>query len=233
MSTIASNIAQVLNRIAISAQQAQRNSADIHLLAVSKTVAEQGIREAFQAGQHAFGENYLQEALEKITQLHDLAIEWHFIGPLQSNKTRPVAENFAWVHSVDRLKIAERLSAQRPNDLPPLQLCIQVNIDDEDSKSGCHPNELQTLIRAILMLPNIQLRGLMCIPKPHHSQAFAELAELQQQLLATIPDLNPQTFDTLSMGMSDDLDAAILAGSTWVRVGSAIFGQRPKPQQSL
>jgi pyridoxal phosphate enzyme (YggS family) len=181
---------------------------------------------AYEAGQHDFGENYVQEAVDKIQALAHLPITWHLIGALQSNKTAEVAQHFAWVHSVDRLKIAQRLSQQRPSSLPPLQICLQVNIDNQDTKSGCQVEELPNLVTAILTLPNIVLRGLMIIPQAQNYPAFTQLAQLRQQLLATIPALNAQVFDTLSMGMSDDLEQAIQAGSTMVRVGTAIFGQR-------
>ncbi len=223
MSTIAENIAKVGARIREAAQASQRNFADIGLLAVSKTKPADAIREAHAVGVRDFGENYLQEALEKQTQLADLPLIWHFIGPIQSNKTRPIAEHFDWVHSVDRLKIAQRLSDQRPAHLPALNICLQVNISGEDSKSGCSPEELTALARAVVALPNLRLRGLMAIPEPtddvaaQHA-AFARLRQLRDELALNL--------DTLSMGMSHDLEAAIAEGATWVRIGTALFGAR-------
>ncbi|WP_238267546.1 YggS family pyridoxal phosphate-dependent enzyme [Cupriavidus pauculus] len=228
MSVIAANLQAVKNDIAAAAQQAGRSAADVRLLAVSKTVSPAGVREAFDAGQRAFGENYVQEGLDKIAALDAVRsqVEWHFIGPLQSNKTRPVAEQFDWVHAVDRLKIAERLSAQRPAGLPPLQVCIQVNISGEDTKSGVAPEEVPALALAIAALPNLTLRGLMAIPAPASDpdaqrQPFAALRALLDQLRQS--GLN---VDTLSMGMSADMDAAIAEGATLVRIGTAIFGAR-------
>jgi len=168
----------------------------------------------------------VQEAVNKIRTLSHLPLEWHLIGPLQSNKTAEAAQYFDWVHTVDRLKIAQRLSAQRPAGREPLNICLQVNIDGEDSKSGCPPEEAEALARAVLALPNLRLRGLMAIPRPGNPAALAALAALRDRLLANIPALNTAGFDTLSMGMSDDLEAAIAAGSTLVRVGTAIFGER-------
>ena len=223
MSTIAENIAKVGARIREAAQASQRNFADIGLLAVSKTKPAEAIREAHAAGLCDFGENYLQEALEKQAALTDLPLIWHFIGPIQSNKTRPIAEHFDWVHSVDRLKIAQRLSEQRPAHLPALNICLQVNISGEDSKSGCSPEELTALARAVVALPNLRLRGLMAIPEPtddvaaQHA-AFARLRQLRDELALNL--------DTLSMGMSHDLEAAIAEGATWVRIGTALFGAR-------
>lgn len=223
MSTIAENIAKVGARIREAAQASQRNLADIGLLAVSKTKPAKAIREAHAAGLRDFGENYLQEALEKQTQLTDLPLIWHFIGPIQSNKTRHIAEHFDWVHSVDRLKIAQRLSDQRPAHLPLLNICLQVNVSGEDSKSGCSPQELPELAKAIAALPNLQLRGLMTIPEPTEDvtaqhAAFARLRQLRDDLALDL--------DTLSMGMSHDLEAAIAEGATWVRIGTALFGAR-------
>lgn len=199
------------------------------LLAVSKTRPADDIRDAFHAGQRAFGENYVQEALEKMALLADLRgrLEWHLIGPLQANKTRVVAESFDWVHSVDRLKLAERLSAQRPPDLPPLNVCVQVNISGEDTKSGCAPGDAPALARAVAGLPRLRLRGLMAIPQPTadpegQRTPYRALRALRDALVAEGLPL-----DTLSMGMSDDLEAAVAEGSTCVRVGSAIFGRRP------
>lgn len=226
MQEISSQLQQVLCRIAQACDQAGRKQDEVQLLAVSKKQNIQAISTAYEAGQRHFGENYVQEALDKIHALAHLPITWHLIGALQSNKTAEVAQHFAWVHSVDRLKIAQRLSQQRPSHLPPLQICLQVNIDNQDTKSGCHVEELPSLVAAILLLPNVVLRGLMVIPQAQNYQAFTQLAQLRQHLLATMPALNTQVFDTLSMGMSDDLAQAIKAGSTMVRVGTAIFGQR-------
>lgn len=223
MSTIAKNIAKVGTRIREAAQASNRDPSAIGLLAVSKTQPADAIRAAFAAGQRDFGENYLQEALDKQQQLSDLPLAWHFIGPIQSNKTRPIAEHFSWVHSVDRLKIAQRLSEQRPDNLPPLNICLQVNISGEDSKSGCQPRELQDLALAVSALPRLRLRGLMAIPQASEDPArqravLASLRELQQNLQLDL--------DTLSMGMSADLEAAVAEGSTWLRIGTAIFGAR-------
>jgi pyridoxal phosphate enzyme (YggS family) len=223
MSTIAENISTLAERIHNAAQAAQRDPASVALLAVSKTKPASDLREAYAAGLRDFGENYLQEALGKQTELSDLPLIWHFIGPIQSNKTRAIAENFAWVHSVDRLKIAQRLSEQRPADLPPLNICIQVNVSGEASKSGCTPEDLPALAQAISALPHLRLRGLMAIPEPtedsdEQNAAFAAVRTLQDQL--NLP------LDTLSMGMSHDLEAAIAQGATWVRIGTALFGAR-------
>lgn len=226
MQEISQQLQQVLWRIAQACDKSARKADEVHLLAVSKYQQPSAIRIAYQSGQVDFGENYVQEALDKMAQLADLPLVWHLIGALQSNKTAQVAAHFAWVHSVDRLKIAQRLSAQRPAHLPPLNICLQVNIDNQDSKSGCQVDELAVLVQSILPLPKLLLRGLMIIPQAGNEQAFAQLAKIRQHLLATIPTLNPQVFDTLSMGMSQDIEAAINAGSTMVRVGTAIFGQR-------
>lgn len=224
---ITQNRQTVLERIAHAEQAAGRTPGSVMLLAVSKTQPAEALRAAYAVGQRAFGENYVQEALAKITELADLPLEWHFIGPLQSNKTREVAEAFHWVHSVDRDKIARRLAEQRPAHLPPLQVCLQVNIDDEASKSGCSLKELPGLVNAVLAQPRLCLRGLMCIPRPGNTDALVQLAETRRHLLATIPALEAASFDTLSMGMSDDLEAAVAAGSTLVRIGTALFGARP------
>ncbi|TFY93435.1 YggS family pyridoxal phosphate-dependent enzyme [Pseudomonas nabeulensis] len=223
MSTIADNIELVSQRIRAAADAVQRDPNSIHLLAVSKTKPAQAVRDAYAAGLRDFGENYLQEALGKQAELTDLPLSWHFIGPIQSNKTRAIAENFAWVHSVDRLKIAQRLSEQRPADLPPLNICIQVNVSGEASKSGCTPADLPALANAISALPRLKLRGLMAIPEPTEDRAaqdaaFAAVRDLQNSL-------NPP-LDTLSMGMSHDLESAIAQGATWVRIGTALFGAR-------
>ncbi len=223
MSTIANNIAKVATRIREAAQAAGRTPGEVRLLAVSKTQPADAIRQASEAGLHDFGENYLQEALEKQAALSDLPLTWHFIGPIQSNKTKSIAEHFDWVHSVDRLKIAQRLSDQRPESLSPLNICLQVNVSGEASKSGCEPQDVPALAHAISALPRLRLRGLMAIPEPtddsaEQRAAFARLRQLQQSL-----DLG---LDTLSMGMSQDLEAAIVEGATWVRVGTALFGAR-------
>ena len=225
MPGLSGRLQNLVARIARAAADAGRNPAEVRLLAVSKTWPADAVREAA-AGQHAFGENYVQEGVAKVEALADLGLEWHFIGPLQSNKTRPVANSFAWVHSIDRLKIAQRLSEQRDVFLPPLQVCIQVNVSGEASKSGVSLAELPGLARAVASLPRLRLRGLMTIPEPTADVAlqrsrFAALRQLMAQLRADGLDL-----DTLSMGMSDDLEAAIAEGSTMVRVGTAIFGSR-------
>ena len=223
MSTIADNIGQVSQRIRAAADAVQRDASSIHLLAVSKTKPAQAVREAYAAGLRDFGENYLQEALGKQAELTDLPLSWHFIGPIQSNKTRAIAEHFAWVHSVDRLKIAQRLSEQRPADLPPLNICIQVNVSGEASKSGCTPADLPALATAISALPRLKLRGLMAIPEPTEDRAEQDAA------FATVRDLQASLnlgLDTLSMGMSHDLESAIAQGATWVRIGTALFGAR-------
>jgi len=218
----------VVARLRDAEARAGRAEGSVALLAVSKFQPADAVRATHIAGQRAFGENYVQEALAKMAALADLRdLEWHLIGPLQSNKTREVAEHFDWVHSVDRLKIAQRLSAQRPACLPPLQVCLQVNIDDEGSKSGCVPAELPALAAAVAGLPGLRLRGLMAIPRPGNAGALADLAKTRADLLARLPGLAAQSFDTLSMGMSDDLDEAVAAGSTMVRIGTAIFGARP------
>ncbi len=223
MSTIAENIAKVRERIREAEQACGRPSGSVALLAVSKTKPAADIREAHAAGLDDFGENYLQEALGKQVELADLALTWHFIGPIQSNKTRPIAEHFHWVHSVDRLKVAERLSAQRPAHLPPLNVCLQVNVSGEASKSGCAPEELPALARAVAALPNLKLRGLMAIPEPTEDVAAQRAAFARLRELLTALNLG---LDTLSMGMSHDLEAAIAEGATWVRIGTALFGAR-------
>ena len=225
---LADKIANLAERVRLSAQKSQYGKRDILLLAVSKTRPAQDIRAAHACGLVEFGESYLREALQKMAELEDLELVWHFIGPLQSNKTRPIAEHFDWVHSVDRVKIARRLSEQRPPDMSPLQVCLQVNISGESSKSGAAIEDLPQLARDIMALPRLQLRGLMAIPAPTDNiglqrQAFARLRTLQQQLLANAPGM-----DTLSMGMSGDFEAAIMEGATIVRLGSAIFGPRKR-----
>lgn len=223
------SLVQARERLTNALKMAERPLDSATLLAVSKTKPASMIRQAWQHGQREFGENYLQEALEKQAELADLeSIVWHFIGPLQSNKTRAVAENFAWMHSVDRLKIAKRLSEQRPEHLPPLNICLQVNISCEASKSGVMPDEVMTLAKEVAALPCLSLRGLMAIPAPANSLAeqrapLAALRQLLENLQAALPDA---PLDTLSMGMSDDLEAAVLEGATLVRLGTAIFGAR-------
>jgi pyridoxal phosphate enzyme (YggS family) len=229
MDTIEKRLQAVKSRIAAACAAAGRDPRDIVLVAVGKTFPAESLRAAHAAGQRDFGENQVQEALAKIERLRDLDLVWHFIGPVQSNKTRAVAEHFDWVHSIDRLKIAERLSAQRPTALAPLQACVQVNVSGEASKSGVPPLEAPALARAVAGLPRLRLRGLMAIPEPTTDLALA------QRRFETVRDLAAQlvrdglALDTLSMGMSDDLEAAIAAGATMVRVGSAIFGPRPRP----
>ena len=229
MDTIEKRLQAVKSRIAAACAAAGRNPRDIVLVAVGKTFPAESLRAAHAAGQRDFGENQVQEALAKIERLRDLGLVWHFIGPVQSNKTRAVAEHFDWVHSIDRLKIAERLSAQRPAALAPLQACVQINVSGEASKSGVPPVEAPALAHAVARLPRLRLRGLMTIPEPTTDSALA------RRRFETVRDLEAQLareglpLDTLSMGMSDDLEAAIGAGATMVRVGTAIFGPRPKP----
>ncbi|MBG8558163.1 YggS family pyridoxal phosphate-dependent enzyme [Pseudomonas qingdaonensis] len=223
MSTIADNLSTLADRIRSAAQAAGRDPGQVRLLAVSKTKPAAAIREVYAAGVRDVGENYLQEALAKQLELTGLPLTWHFIGPIQSNKTRAIAEHFDWVHSVDRLKIAQRLSEQRPAGLPALNVCVQVNVSGEASKSGCNPDELPALAQAIAALPHLKLRGLMAIPEPTddpaaQAAAFARVRQLQDSLNLGL--------DTLSMGMSHDLEAAIAQGATWVRIGTALFGAR-------
>ena len=225
MSTIVERLTRVRMRIAQAATAAGRDPASIRLLAVSKTRPTADVEAALAAGQTAFGESYLQDALPKIAALGERA-EWHFIGPIQSNKTRQIASHFAWVHSVDRLKIAQRLSEQRPAGLPPLNVCLQVNTSGENTKAGISPAATLTLATAVAALPRLRLRGLMTIPAPvqnvqQQRRPFAQLRRLLEQLNAKGFEL-----DTLSMGMSDDLEAAILEGATLVRIGTAVFGPR-------
>lgn len=226
MATIAVNLQAVRARIERAAQAVGRRPGDIALVAVSKTFPAEYIAQAHAAGQRAFGENYAREAVEKITKLAPLPLEWHFIGPIQSNKTSVIATHCQWVHSVAREKIAQRLDAGRPGGLPPLNVCIQVNVSGEAAKSGVEPGEEFKLAEAIARLPRLKLRGLMAIPEPTTDPAlqrrrFALLRELKDQLVA-----RGHALDTLSMGMSDDLEAAIAEGATMVRVGTAIFGRR-------
>lgn len=231
MTTIEANLQQVRERIARSCQRAGRDARDVTLLAVSKTFDADAVRQAQAAGQRVFGENYVQEGVEKIQVLRSddpsNPLEWHCIGPLQSNKSRLVAEHFDWVQSVDRLKIAQRLSEQRPERLAPLQVCIQVNVDGGANKSGVAPGELLALAQGVVGLPRLRLRGLMSVPEP--VVGFEAQRDVFLQVKALFDDLNARGFslDTLSLGMSDDLDAAVAAGSTMVRVGRAIFGSRP------
>ncbi|MFN4004550.1 MAG: YggS family pyridoxal phosphate-dependent enzyme [Hylemonella sp.] len=227
MTVIADQLHAVRARIAAACHAAGRDPSEVGLLAVSKTFGPEAVRQAHAAGQLAFGENYVQEAVEKMALLADLPLQWHCIGPIQSNKTRLVAEHFQWVQTIDRIKIAQRLSDQRPAALPPLQVCIQVNVDGGPTKSGVSPAELPALAQAVAALPRLRLRGLMCIPDPlpdavAMQAVFARARRLFEQLRAQGLPL-----DTLSMGMSGDLEAAIAAGSTLVRVGTAIFGGRP------
>ena len=228
MTMIGDDLQQVKHRIEAACAAAGRDPAGVRLLAVSKTFGPEAVREAHAAGQAAFGENYVQEGVEKIAALADLRaqLEWHCIGPLQSNKTRVVAEQFDWVHGIDRLKIAERLSAQRPGHLPPLQVCLQVNVDGGANKSGVPPEAALELARAVAVLPQLRLRGLMAIPEPSADVAvqrelFLRAVAVHDTLRAAGLDL-----DTLSLGMSADLEAAVAAGSTMVRIGTAIFGRR-------
>jgi pyridoxal phosphate enzyme (YggS family) len=228
MTTIAVNLQAVRDRIARAALAAGRSASDIRLIAVSKTFPAEMIAAAHAEDQGAFGENYVQEALAKITRLSHLPLEWHFIGPIQSNKTRAIAEHFHWVHSIDRGKIAVRLNDARPAELPPLKVCIQINVSGEDSKSGAIPGTELALAQAVSALPRLKLCGLMTIPEPTMDAAlqrrrFARLRKLMDEIKAT-----GMALDTLSMGMSDDLEAAIAEGATMVRIGTAIFGQRQK-----
>ena len=223
---VAARLQAVLARIRAAEQRFGRVPGSVRLLAVSKTQPPAAIAAAAAAGQTRFGENYVQEALDKMPGLATFALEWHFIGPIQANKTRPVAERFAWVHGVDRAKIAERLNAQRPTDLPPLNVCLQVNIDRQASKRGADASEALAVARAVAALPRLRLRGLMAMPAPASTFAdqrarLARLRRLQERLIA-----EGLALDTLSMGMSDDLEAAIAEGSTLVRIGTAIFGPR-------
>lgn len=230
MTTIEGNLLGVRTRITQACARAGRDATDVKLLAVSKTFAPAAVAEALAAGQHAFGENYIQEGVEKILSLRAshpaAALEWHCIGPVQSNKTRLVAGHFDWVQSVDRLKIAQRLSEQRPVEMPPLQVCLQVNVDGGPTKSGVAPAELPALAMAVAALPRLTLRGLMCIPEPADTFEAEQAVFLQAKALFDDLKARGLALDTLSMGMSADLEAAIHAGSTLVRVGTAIFGGR-------
>lgn len=217
---------QVLAQIHTACQQAGRDEQTVQLLAVSKTHPAEILAEMYAAGQRSFGENYLQEALDKIEKLQDLEIEWHFIGHVQRNKTKHLAEKFDWVHGVDRLIIAERLSNQREDNQVPLNICLQVNIDGQDTKDGCQPDEVADLVAQISQLPNLRLRGLMVIPAPDNTAAFADAKALF--VAVKMQHAKAEDWDTLSMGMSGDMTEAIAAGSTMVRVGTALFGTRPK-----
>lgn len=240
MVSISTQLEAVRKRIDKACQDCGRDSASVTLLAVSKTFGSEAVIEAVQAGQRDFGENYVQEALAKIDAVRAWAVSqgqpprvrWHCIGPLQSNKARPVAEHFDWVHSIDRLKIAQRLSELRPPHLPPLQVCLQVNIDGGPTKSGVGPQEALALAEAVQQLPRLRLRGLMTIPEP--AEDFQSARSVHQRTRLLLDQINAsgrlqQPLDTLSMGMSADLEAAIAAGSTLVRVGTAIFGHRQPP----
>lgn len=223
---LSDNIAKLLERVRLAAEKSQRVTRDILVLAVSKNHPCEAIRAAYRQGLREFGESYLQEALAKITELEALPLVWHFIGPIQSNKTRAIAENFDWVHSVDRQKIARRLSDHRPGNLPDLQLCLQVNISGEASKSGVSLEELPQLVRDVTVLPRLRLRGLMAIPAPSDDpakqrEAFAEVRRALEKMRTIAPGM-----DTLSMGMSNDLEAAIAEGATILRIGTGIFGSR-------
>jgi pyridoxal phosphate enzyme (YggS family) len=237
MSTIALKLQAVDASIGAAAHACGRARADVLLLAVSKTFPCDAVVDAIAAGQRAFGENYLQEALDKIAAVAqavpDVAIEWHFIGPIQSNKTRPIATSFDWVHTVDRLKVAQRLSEQRPADMGPLQVCLQVNISGEASKSGLAPSELAALAHAVTALPGLRLRGLMAIPEPQVDEALQRAAFAQLRLLYEQLKEDGLALDTLSMGMSADLAAAVAEGATIVRIGSAIFGARTYPKEAV
>ena len=230
MNSLQASRNQVLQHIADACKQAQREPETVQLLAVSKTHPSESLREMYQTGQRAFGENYLQEALDKIENLNDLAIEWHFIGHVQRNKTKHLAASFAWVHGVDRLMIAERLSKQREADQVALNICLQVNIDAQESKDGCQPNEVAELVKNISQLPHLKLRGLMVIPAPNNTHAFLDAKQLFDAVKQE--HAQPEDWDTLSMGMSGDMVEAITAGSTMVRVGTALFGARDYSNQA-
>ena len=226
MTTISRRLQAVRARIDAAARACGRDPAGVRLLAVSKTWPASAIREAAAAGQRAFGENYAQEGVGKTAELAELGLEWHFIGPLQSNKTREVATSFDWVHSIDRLKIAERLSAQRPAGAPALQVCVQVNVSGEASKSGVAPEQTMALAQAVASLPGVCLRGLMCVPEASDDEALLRRRFAQVRGLREALNAGGMTLDTLSMGMSHDLEVAIAEGATMVRVGTAIFGER-------
>ncbi len=230
MNTIASNLTRLRQQIIAAEQRYQRIAGSVQLLAISKAQPIDAIQEAIAAGQKAFGENYLQEALPKIAALDNYQLEWHYVGAIQANKTRAIAENFSWVHSLDRLALAERLNFQRPTDLPPLNVCLQVNFDNEPNKAGIDVKILPELAMQVANLPNLKLRGLMAIPAARHEFAAQRqiFHTIHQKLLELqLPNLN---LDTLSMGMSDDFEAAIAEGATIVRIGTKIFGPRLKKQ---
>jgi PLP dependent protein len=237
MTTIEDNLQGVRAQIAQACALANRDVTEVTLLAVSKTFGPAAVKRALSGGQHAFGENYIQEGVEKILALRDMApgvdIAWHCIGPVQSNKTRLVATHFDWVQSVDRLKIAQRLSEQRPSGLTPLQVCLQVNVDGGATKSGVAPDELPALAHAVAKLPNLRLRGLMCIPDPAPDAETQRAVFLKARALFDAMKAQGLEVDTLSMGMSDDLESAVAAGSTMVRVGRAIFGRRATREDAL
>lgn len=229
MSSIAQSLEKIRNRVTVLERQYGRPPGAVRVLAVSKTKPAEAVRAAFEAGQRDFGENHVQDALTKLDALTDLDLVWHFIGPIQSNKTRIVAARFDWVHSLDRKKIARRLNDQRPADRPPLNVCIQVNVSGESSKSGVEPNEVDALADVVSTLPRLKLRGLMTLPRPcddldRQRRPFAELRRLQEALIQ-----DGYTLDTLSMGMTNDMQAAIAEGATMVRIGTAIFGARETP----
>jgi len=229
--TVAGSLARVLDEIAEQERAHSRAAGSVTLLAVSKTKPASLVRNAAEHGQTAFGENYIEEGIEKIAALSDLSLTWHYIGHIQSNKTKPLATHYDWVQSVDRLKIAKRLAEHRPDDLPPLNICIQLNIDGEETKSGCTPDDLHTLATWIDSAPKLTLRGLMAIPAPRaefaaQREVFAQLNQIFKQLQADFSNV-----DTLSMGMSGDMSAAIAEGATMVRIGTAVFGARDKPTQ--
>ena len=228
MTTIRTNLQGVRQRMAAACAAAQRDVNEVRLLAVSKTFGPEAVREAFSAGQAAFGENYIQEAVEKMALLRDLPLEWHCIGPIQSNKTRLVAAHFAWAHTVDRLKVAQRLSEQRPEGMAPLQVCVQVNIDGGPTKAGVPPREALALAQEVARLPRLVLRGLMTLPEPAADFEAQKAVHLRAKALYDSLRDAGLALDTLSMGMTADLEAAIAAGSTMVRVGTAIFGDRPR-----
>ena len=239
MTTIANNLQTVQQRLGDACAQAGRPAGAVELLAVSKTFGPEAVEQAAAAGQLAFGENYLQEAVEKIATLQERGVaglQWHCIGPVQSNKTRLVAEHFDWVHTVDRLKIAERLSAQRPDHLAPLQVCIQINVDGGANKAGVPPDEALALAQTVAQLPRLVLRGVMCIPEPTEGFEAQRALHLRAKAvfdqIAAAGGTGLERFDTLSLGMTGDLEAAVAAGSTLVRVGSGIFGTR-SPSQAL
>lgn len=228
MSSIAQSLEKIRNRVTVLERRYARPPGAVRVLAVSKTKLPEAVRAAFDAGQHDFGENHVQDALTKLDALADLDLTWHFIGPIQSNKTRIVAARFDWVHSIDRTKIARRLNDQRPDDLPPLDVCIQVNVSDESSKSGVERDRLDALAEVVSDLPRLRLRGLMALPRP--CDDFALQRQPFAQLRGMLESLNARGFklDTLSMGMTNDMEAAIAEGATMVRIGTAIFGARER-----